>query len=328
MLTKRTLTQEEKAKLVDRAKGCLLGLAVGDAFGDIGRHQDYRARYGIVTDLHEGARSTDDTEFAVLTAQTLIDCGGNLTTDALLAAWQKYIIGQGGMFDRGGKPLYGAVANLERGIRPPLSGSDNVQNNDDGAAMRIAPIGIVCAGDPDLAVKMAKIESEISHERDGIWAAQAVAASVAVAMTGASVDDIIQAGIDVIPEDSWLGRAMARAMAICDENPDILDAFQPLHEDLWTPVHSMAAEAVPQAYAVLKLTKGDFKTGMIWSGNFGRDADTISALVGAILGALHGTAVIPPAWIEKVDQPAGVCLHFAAEKSMQSLAVQLVDLIS
>ena len=107
-------------------------------------------------------------------------------------------------------------------------------------------------------------------------AAQAVAASVAVAMTGASVDDIIQAGIDVIPEDSWLGRAMARAMAICDENPDILDAFQPLHEDLWTPVHSMAAEAVPQAYAVLKLTKGDFKTGMIWSGNFGRDADTIS----------------------------------------------------
>lgn len=328
MLTKQNIPEEQRKQLIDRAQGCLLGLAVGDAFGDIGRSESYRQRYGIITDLHEGARSTDDTEFAVLTAQTLIDCGGDLNSDAIVTAWKKYIIGQGGMFDRGGKPLYGSVTNLERGMLPPLSGIDNVQNNDDGAAMRIAPIGIVCPGNPELAIKMAGIESQISHANDGIWGAQAVAASIAVAMAGAGVDEIIEAGLKAIPDDSWLGRSMAVAMRICDETPDVLEAFLPLHQSLWTPVHSMAAEAIPQAYAIFRLTNGDFKDGMIWSGNFGRDADTISALVGALSGAIHGTKVIPPAWIEKVDQPAGVCLRFAAQKSMRHLATQLIDLIT
>lgn len=326
-MEKRVITIEDKAELLSRAKGCLLGLAVGDAFGDLGRSNDYRQRYGIISELYAGAKSTDDTEFAVLTAQTLIDCGGNLTNEALLKAWDKYIIQQGGMFERGGKPLYGAVANLERGIKPPLSGHDNVQNNDDGAAMRIAPIGILCTGNPQKAAEMAKLESQISHANDGIWAAQAVAASVAVAMAGASVDEIIEAGRAVIPQDSWLGRSMAKAMDICDSSMDMYAALEQLHIQLWTPVHSMAAEAIPQAYAIFMLTKGDFRLGMIWAGNFGRDADTISAVVGALSGAIHGEAIIPPHWAAMVNQPAGVCLKFAAEKSMTSLAEQLVDLI-
>ncbi len=173
MQEKQNTTSE--VSLLERATGCLLGLAIGDAFGDIGRSHEYRQRYGVVTNMYEGARSTDDTEFAVLTAQTLLDCGGDLTSEAVVAAWQKYIVEQGGAKDRGGKPLYGAIANLQRGLLPPLSGQNNVQNNDDGAAMRIAPVGIVCAGHPDKAAEMAVIEAQISHDRDGIWAAQAVA---------------------------------------------------------------------------------------------------------------------------------------------------------
>ena len=121
-----------------KAVGCLVGLAVGDALGDLGRDDEYRKRYGLATELHRNAKSTDDTEFALLTARTLIDCQGDLTTDAVLRAWQRYILDQGGVFERGGQPLYGAVANLRRGILPPLSGRDNVAHYDDGAAMRIA----------------------------------------------------------------------------------------------------------------------------------------------------------------------------------------------
>ncbi|MFW5691627.1 MAG: ADP-ribosylglycohydrolase family protein [Chloroflexota bacterium] len=309
-----------------KAAGCLLGLAVGDAFGDIGRNDSYRQRYGIVTNLYEGARSTDDTEFAVLTAQTLIDCGGDLTREHLVASWRKYIINEGGVAARGGKPLYGAVANLERGMLPPLSGLDNVQNDDDGAAMRIAPIGILCAGDPDGAARLAEIEAEISHARDGIWGAQAVAASVAVAMVSNSVDEVLRAGLRQIPADSWLGRAMARAMAICDRADRIEDAWEPLHTDLWTPVHATCAEALPQAYAIFRLTGGDFRKGMFWAGNFGRDADTICAVVGALSGAIGGEDIIPPDWVEKVRQPAGVCLRFAAQRDMRNLALALADL--
>jgi ADP-ribosylglycohydrolase len=79
----------------------LIGLAVGDAFGDIGRSDAYRQHYGIITNLYADARSTDDTEFAVLTARTLIDCQGDLTPEVLLGSWRKYILDQGGVYERG-----------------------------------------------------------------------------------------------------------------------------------------------------------------------------------------------------------------------------------
>ncbi len=325
MLTRQQLLND-LSYFNDKALGCLAGLAIGDAWGDLGRSDLYRQRYGIISDLVAGAKSTDDTEFAMLTARTLLDCGGRLTSDAVVASWQKYILDQGGVYERGGKPLYGAVANLQRGMRPPLSGIDNVQNQDDGAAMRIAPIGIVWAGDPQTAAALAQIEAQISHNLDGIWAAQAVAASVAVAMAGGAPDEIVQAGRRQIPADSWLGRAMVRAMLICDQEGAIEGAWPRLHDELWTPVHSASAEAIPQAYAVLRLTGGDFRRGMFWAGNFGRDADTICAVVGALAGALHGARVIPPHWIETVRRPSGVCLKFASQEDVQSVAGQLVAL--
>jgi len=326
MITRKELAHDRKLR-DDKAAGCLIGLAVGDALGDLARTDYYRQRYGIITDLYEGAKSTDDTEFALLTARTLIDCRGNLTTDALLESWRKYILDQGGVYERGGKPLYGAVENLKRGILPPQSGIDNVANNDDGAAMRIAPIGIVCAGDPDRAAAMAEIEAQISHHADGIWAAQAVAASIAVAMVGGTTEEIIEAGLKRIPDDSWLGRAMARAMDICDQAGNIENAWERLHSELWTPSHSASAEAIPQIYAVFRLTDGDFRRGMFWGGNFGRDADTIGAVTGALVGARHGASVIPRDWVEKVRQAAGVCLKFAAQEDIPALAQQLADLI-
>jgi ADP-ribosylglycohydrolase len=89
----------------------------------------------------------------------------------------------------------------------------------------------------------------------------------------------------------------------------------------------MVAEALPQAYAVFYMTGGDFRKGLFWAGNFGRDADTISAIVGALSGAMHGTAVIPPAWVEKVRHPAGVCLRFAAQRDIVEIAKQLVEIV-
>lgn len=295
--------------------------------GDIGRNDEYRRRYGIVTRLYAGAKSTDDTEFAMLTARTLLDCGGRLTTEAVVASWRKYIIDQGGVYERGGRPLYGAVENLRRGIMPPMSGRDNVGNNDDGAAMRIAPIGIICAGEPERAAAMAQVEACVSHHADGLWAAQAVAASVAVAMVGASVEETLQAGQRWIPADSWLGRWMARAMAICDEAGTMEAAWERLHNDLWTPAHSVSPEAIPQIYAIYRLTGGDLARAMFWGANFGRDADTIAAVLGALVGARQGVSAFPADWIEAARRPSGVCLKFAANEDVLDLAAQLAELI-
>lgn len=326
MLTRQEMI-ENKALAIDKSTAALIGLAVGDALGDLGRNQEHRAQYGMATNLTATAKSTDDTEFALLTARMLLDCDGDLTREAVFDAWKKYILEQGGVFARAGRPLYGAVANLQRGVRAPLSGHDNVGNDDDGAAMRITPIGIICAGDPEKAARMAKIEAEISHFGDGIAAAQAVAASVAVAMVGGSVEEIISAGRAHIPEDSWLGRTMKLTMDMCDQAECIDDVWEPIHTQLWTPSHATAAEAIPQLYAVFRMTRGDFRKGQFWACNFGRDADTIAAVVGALAGAKNGMDAIPAEWVEIVRKPSGVALKFTAQEDVVSLAEGLAGLI-
>ncbi|MFZ2914323.1 MAG: ADP-ribosylglycohydrolase family protein [Rectinemataceae bacterium] len=315
-----------RSRYMSKARGCLAGLGVGDAMGDLGRSQEYRSRYGIVTNMYPDARSTDDTEFGILTARCLIDSKGAPTTADVCAAWKKYILDRGGAKKRAGRPLYGAIENIGRGLMPPESGRYNVMNTDDGAAMRISPIGIFRAGDPEGAAALAAVDACISHDRDGIYAAQAIAASVAVAMADGSVDEIIAAGRERMPVDSWIARTMDIAMEICTAKPDIEIAFEDLHTKLWTPEHATAAEAIPQVSAIVRLTGGDFRRGLLWSANFGRDADTISGLVCSLAGALHGVEVIPDTWIERIRRASGVCLDFSSDEDLIDLADELVEL--
>jgi ADP-ribosylglycohydrolase len=322
----REAVLSERASYESRAAGALIGLAVGDAVGDLGRSQEHRARYGVITSLYPDARSTDDTEFGALTARALIDCRGQLTPELAAAAWRKYVLGRGGAKKRAGRPLYGALENLSRGIEPPLSGRHNVMNIDDGAAMRASPHGIYRAGDPQGAARLAAADACVSHDADGIWAAQAIAASVAVAMAEGSPEEIVDAGRAFFPALSWIGAAMDRAMAVCDEKPDIEVAYEELHTKLWTPEHAAAPEAIPAVYAIFRLTRGDPRRGLLWSANFGRDADTISGLVCSLAGAMHGLGAFPDAWVSLVRRPSGVCLEFAGEEDLVGLSRELVAL--
>lgn len=322
----RELTLADRDRYESKASGAMIGLAIGDAMGDIGRSQEHRARYGIVTNMYPDARSTDDTEFGVLTALALLDSGGALTPASTAAAWRKYVLDRGGARKRAGRPLYGALANLARGIEPPLSGRHNVMNIDDGAAMRASPHGILRAGDPEGAARLAEADACVSHDQDGIWAAQAIAASVAVAIADGTPDEILEAGWSRMPAGSWLRATMDRAMAICDAKSDIEIAYEELHTSLWNPEHASSPEAIPQVYAIFRLTGGDPRRALLWSANFGRDADTISGLVCSMCGALHGLVAFPAAWVEAVRKPSGVCLEFAAEYDMIQLARELVAL--
>lgn len=197
----------------------------------------------------------------------------------------------------------------------------------DGAAMRVTPIGIACAGDPDRAAHLAEIDARISHSRDGLWGAQAVAASVAVAMAGASVDEIYQTAIDATPKESWMRFTLTKALAVIEERKTLEASWKPLHDALWTEYKSVAPEAVASALAILKLTDGDFRRGIVYSGNFGRDADTIAAILGAISGAMNGMKSIPPSWIDKVRITTGVCLPFTKGMDIFDVASRLAGLV-
>lgn len=317
----------DKKLLDDRACGSLVGHAIGDSFGDIARSPDHHLQYGITMDFSEApAPGTDDTEFSLLTAHSLMKSKGNLKDADVLESWRMHVLPLSEL-KRGGASEREAVANIRRGVLPPLSGVYNSHYMSDGAAMRVTPIGIVCAGDPERAVYQADIEGRISHSRDGLWSAQAVAAAVAVAMAGASVDEIYQTAINATPKESWIRFTLTKALSICEQRKSLEDAWMPLHDALWTEYKSVAPEAVASALAILKLTNGDFKRGIIYSGNFGRDADTISAIVGAISGAMNGVSSLPAAWTDKVRITTGVCLPFTKGMDLLNVASQLTSLI-
>lgn len=317
---------DERTK-IDKAFGALVGLAIGDSFGDASRTEANHQRFGITMDFtDESSWSTDDTEFALLTAQALIDCNGDFSTEAVVAAWEKYILYQA-EFKRGGSSEIEAVLNLRRGLKPPFTGMYNAYGHSDGAAMRVAPIGIVCAGDLKKAAHFAQIDGELSHFRDGIWGAQAVAVGVAAAMAGGSIDEVIDAAKSVIPKDSWFYYTFTKAMDIVDQHETLEACWTPLHTELWTTYKAAVPEAVSQAFALFRLSTGDFRRGVIYSGNFGRDADTIGAIVGSLLGAQVGAQGIPARWIEKTRYPTGTCLEFTKGKDLHGIAQELARLM-
>jgi ADP-ribosylglycohydrolase len=316
----------EERQFASRAVASIIALGIGDAAGDLGRCDEVRQRYGILTRLLPEGKSTDDTEFTVLSARSLLDCPGEYTADFVARTWRELVLSDGGAGERGGMPLYGALSNLARGVNPPLSGQDNVFNVDDGAAMRSVPFGIVGYGDTAKAADLAGIDASVSHDKDGIWAARAIAASITVALRGASADEVITAGRKQIPEDSWLGRKMKETFRMLEETEDPDDAYEALHTLLWTPKHSSAPEAIPQIYGLYKLAEGQFRRGFILSANFGRDADTICALTLALCAAGEGLGVFPEEWIEQVRKPAGVCLRFAAKEDMVDLGIRLASM--
>ena len=327
MITREDLIQNKNLAL-DKAIGSLSGLAIGDSFGDAVRGADNQRDYGITTDFNKGASwSTDDTEFALMTAKLLIEHEGNFTSDDVVNMWFKYVATEDEL-KRGGVSEVEACNNLRRGLRPPQSGMYNAYYMSDGAAMRSGPIGIVCAGDPERAADLAYRDACVSHYREGIWGAQAVAVAVSLAMVDADMEDIMEAIFKIAPPDSWFYETLNRAMNIVKEaDGDIANAWMPLHNELFSTHRATVAEALPEVFGCLMLENKSFKSGLILAGNFGRDADTIGAIAGAVLGAKYGAKNIPDKWKEKTRYPSGTCLSFTKGIDIFEYAEKLAALI-
>ncbi len=327
MLTRKELIDQPSLK-ESKAIACLCGLAIGDSFGDAARKQENRVNYGITTDFSSGASwSTDDTEFAMLTARILIDCKGELTSDRVVEAWLRDVAVQD-EFKRGGASEVTAAMNLRRGLRPPESGKFSTFHMSDGTAMRISPVGVLCAGDPERAARLAQIDASVSHYADGIWGAQSVAVAVSIAMVDGTMEEIIDAAVSVIPKDSWLYHNMMEALELVEKcNGNMLDCWMQLHDTLMASTWATTAEAIPAAFACLKMCHDDFRSGVVLAGNFGRDADTIGAVAGAILGAKYGLDAIPKRWVEKTRYPSGTCLQFTKGLDIIQVGKELAALI-
>jgi ADP-ribosylglycohydrolase len=213
------------------------------------------------------------------------------------------------------------VAKLHYGHADPReAGVGNIVNC--GASMYMAPVGLVHIGDPQGAYAEAidiagAHQSSYGREAAGVFAA-AVAASAA---PGATVDDVRQAVLDVAHDgtaaairavfdavDAFLAdggsddpRDIARVVRAAVAPFDTVgEQYRAPAMDARLPSRTKSIEELPAALGFVVARNGDLRSSVLDAVNYGRDADSIATMAGAICGGLHGIEAVPTDWVTDV----------------------------
>ncbi|MET8225888.1 ADP-ribosylglycohydrolase family protein [Streptomyces sp. NPDC005301] len=312
---------QDAAELRDRARGALLGLAVGDALGAPAENMkpsEIRARWGRITGyVAEHPAGTDDTEYAIFSGLLLARHGSALTVHHVETAWHQWIADRDeGPFRGAGFSERGTLENLRRGLAAPIS-AQHRHAWSDGLAMRAAPFGVFAAGRPAEAARLVAIDGSVSHEGEGIYGGQAVAAGVAAAMTGAPTIAVVACALAVIPDDSWTARSLRRAVAVAHRGERAVRSAVVIGGYPWT---DLAPEAVALAFGAYAAADGDFTGSVLTAVNMGRDADTTAAVAGALAGATGGARSVPAEWAAAIGPARGSCLPSMAGHHVMDVA--------
>ncbi|MFJ3227562.1 ADP-ribosylglycohydrolase family protein [Streptomyces sp. NPDC086783] len=229
------------------------------------------------------------------------------------------------------------VARLHYGhVDPREAGTGNIVNC--GAAMYMAPVGLVNAGNPAAAYAEAldvagAHQSSYGREAAGVFAA-AVAAACAPGATPASV---VEACLALAKDGT-----RAAVEAVCEvaaRHTDFESALRPLREAVALydtvgpdyrspslgarrPSRLHAIEELPVALGMLVVAGGDYRHAVLGSVNYGRDCDSIATMSGALAGAL-GSAV-PEDWAKTVAEASRLDLH-APATALAEVAREIFD---
>lgn len=154
-----------------RFRGCLLGLAVGDA---VGATNEFRSRGTLapLTDMVGGGpfqlkpgQWTDDTSMALCLATSLVECGGFDPRDQIerYCRWYEtgYLSSTGRCFDIGNTVR--TALSRYRQTGEPYAGSSDPHAPGNGSTMRLAPIPICYYPDEALACECAAESSRTTH---------------------------------------------------------------------------------------------------------------------------------------------------------------------
>ena len=216
------------------------------------------------------------------------------------------------------------VARLHYGhVDPREAGVGNIVNC--GAAMYMAPVGVMNAGD-HRAAYLEAIDIAGAHQSSyGREAAGVFAAAVAAAVTpGATLPGVVDAMLDVAhdgtsdalrsvvdalagwprpPADDEEERALARAVREAVAPFDSVGPeYRKMSRDARRPSRTMSIEELPAAVGFLLGHHGDFRGAVLGAVNYGRDADSIAVMAGAVAAGLGGSAVVPAEWLDRIEE--------------------------
>lgn len=286
---------------LDRYRGCLLGLAAGDALGTTLEFTT-PGSFVPLTDMVGGGpfdltpgEWTDDTSMALCLAESLVVRGVFDPVHQLetYVRWWKHghLSVKGRCFDVG--TATARALGLFLRTREPVCGSTDPGSAGNGSLMRLAPVPLAFANDPERAVTLAGHSSSTTHaSAECVDACRYFAGLLLAAVHGRTKDQILD--YDFAPVQSQF--------------PPLL--FSPKVADI--AVGSFRSKSPPairgSGYVIHTLeaalwafhTTDSFREGALRVVNLGEDADSTGAVFGQLAGAFYGADGIPSEWRDRL----------------------------
>jgi ADP-ribosyl-[dinitrogen reductase] hydrolase len=281
-----------------RFRGCLLGLAAGDA---VGTTVEFRPRgtFPPLTDMVGGGpfhlqagQWTDDTSMALCLATSLVEGNGFDARDQIerYCQWFEtgYLSSTGVCFDIGGTTR----AALERFRRTgePYAGSTNPRTAGNGSIMRLAPVPMFFYPDLEAVEHYAAESSRTTHgTAECVDACRLLARILYRALQGQPKDQVLLGD-----RAAFEGRSKIVAIA----RGEYQDKPETAIRGTGYVVESL--EAALWCFA----RSNSFEEAILKAANLGDDADTTAAVCGQVAGAYYGE--IPQHWLERLAMRAEI----------------------
>jgi ADP-ribosyl-[dinitrogen reductase] hydrolase len=301
---------------LSRHRGCLLGLAVGDAVGTTLEFKQ-PGSFTPIDDMVGGGpfrlrpgEWTDDTSMALCLADSLTACNGFDPVHQLetYCRWYRngYLSSTGRCFDIGNTTRAALHRfEVERREYPGPTHPDTAGN---GSIMRLAPVPMLYANDPANAVRYAALSSQTTHgAAECVDACRYLAGLIVGALQGRPKDELLAPRFTPIP-GSWDREPLApKVDAVAGGS--FKQKEPPAIRGTGYVVDSLEA-------ALWAFHKSDaFRDGVLLAVNLGDDADTTGAVYGQLAGAYYGEHAIPEPWREKL----------AMRPRIEAMAVKLFE---
>ncbi len=273
---------------LDRSRGCLVGLAVGDA---IGTTLEFRppGTFKPLTDMVGGGHFclkkghwTDDTSMALCLGHSLVECSGFDAQDQMerYCNWMDngYMSSIGSCFDVG-ITVSSALRRFQK-TGEPFAGSKAKWSSGNGSIMRLAPIPIFYHQHPNQAVYYGGESSRTTHGAPlCVDACRYLSLLLASLINGGDKSSFNS--INYTPETDEISQI--KAGAFIEKSYQELTGsgyvVESLESALWCFLHTESFEAC-----------------VLDAANLGNDADTTAAIAGQLAGAYYGYSHIRPDW--------------------------------
>lgn len=288
-------------RLLDRALGAYLGLAIGDALGatvEFMTPREIAHRFAAQGGVHRHivgggwlklapGQVTDDTTMSLALGDALLRGareGRPFDTRLMAEAFVAWL--RGGPVDCGNTCRRGIQRYLADGS---LEGPLNDGDGGNGALMRNLPVALATLGNEARLAEVSLAQAHLTHHQP-----QSDAATLAF---GRMVQVLVQT------DDAQ--RARDGCLAIADALVAAHPAFR------WQPYPGRAsAYVVDTAQTVLAgfFAHDDFEAALVWTVNQGQDADTTGALQGMLAGARCGAKALPARWLDRLDRATRIAI--------------------